>query len=257
MLRPMAGAMIRSSAIKRSNCEGNIDWAPSLSARSGSQCTSMIRPSAPAATAARAIGATMSRRPAPWLGSATIGRWLSFLTTGIAEMSNVLRVAVSNVRIPRSQRVTSLLPPLSTYSADSSHSSIFAEPLEAVRRAARLERPAAEDLRACAPHGRRRRPHLRLALRRAGAGHDDHFVAADPHLADADHGAFRLERAAGELVRLRDAQDFVHAIEQLDDALVRVALPHRAEDRARHAGRSVHVHAHLDETGDHLFDLRF
>ena len=87
----------------------------------------MIRPSAPAATAARAIGATMSRRPAPWLGSATIGRWLSFLTTGIAEMSNVLRVAVSNVRMPRSQRMTSLLPPLSTYSADSSHSSIVAE----------------------------------------------------------------------------------------------------------------------------------
>ena len=32
MLRPMAGAMIRSSAISRSNCAGNIDCAPSLSA---------------------------------------------------------------------------------------------------------------------------------------------------------------------------------------------------------------------------------
>ena len=32
MLRPIAGAMTRSSAIRRSNCEGNIDWAPSLSA---------------------------------------------------------------------------------------------------------------------------------------------------------------------------------------------------------------------------------
>src|SRR5262249_19508058 len=32
MLRPRAGAMRRSSAIKRSNCDGNIDWAPSLSA---------------------------------------------------------------------------------------------------------------------------------------------------------------------------------------------------------------------------------
>ena len=30
--RPMAGAMIRSSAMSRSNCDGNIDWAPSLSA---------------------------------------------------------------------------------------------------------------------------------------------------------------------------------------------------------------------------------
>src|ERR1700704_4204072 len=63
----------------------------------------MIRPSAPAATAARAIGATISRRPAPWLGSAMIGRWLSFLTTGIAGMSNVLRVAVSNVVLPAPQ----------------------------------------------------------------------------------------------------------------------------------------------------------
>ena len=32
MLRPIAGAMIRSSAISRSNCAGNIDCAPSLSA---------------------------------------------------------------------------------------------------------------------------------------------------------------------------------------------------------------------------------
>jgi hypothetical protein len=52
----------------------------------------MSRPSAPAATAARAIGATLSRRPVPWLGSTTIGRWLRFFTTGIAEMSSVLRV---------------------------------------------------------------------------------------------------------------------------------------------------------------------
>ena len=43
-------------------------------------------------TAARAIGATLSRRPVPWLGSPMIGRWLSFCTTGIAEMSNVFRV---------------------------------------------------------------------------------------------------------------------------------------------------------------------
>ena len=32
MLRPIAGAMIRSSAMRRSNCAGNSDWAPSLSA---------------------------------------------------------------------------------------------------------------------------------------------------------------------------------------------------------------------------------
>ena len=88
----MAGAMIRSSAMSRSNCVGKIDWAPSLTAWSGSGWTSMIRPSAPAAMAARAIGATLSRRPVPWLGSAMTGRWLSLWTTGIAEMSMVFRV---------------------------------------------------------------------------------------------------------------------------------------------------------------------
>ncbi len=52
----------------------------------------MMSPSAPAATAARAIGITLSRRPVPWLGSTTIGRWLRFLITGIAARSSVLRV---------------------------------------------------------------------------------------------------------------------------------------------------------------------
>ncbi len=45
----------------------------------------------------------------------------------MAEISKVLRVAVSNVRMPRSHRITSVLPPLRTYSEDSSHSSIVAE----------------------------------------------------------------------------------------------------------------------------------
>src|SRR5262245_1184878 len=76
---------------------------------------------------ARAIGITLSRRPVPWLGSTRMGRWLSFLTTGIAEMSSVLRVAFSKVRMPRSHRITCVLPPARMYSAESSHSSIVAE----------------------------------------------------------------------------------------------------------------------------------
>ena len=84
-------------------------------------------PSAPAAMAARAIGDTISHRPVPWLGSTMIGRWLSFFTTGTALMSSVLRVAFSNVRMPRSQRMTCELPSLSTYSALISSSSIVPE----------------------------------------------------------------------------------------------------------------------------------
>ena len=55
----------------------------------------MISPSAPAAIAARATGATRWRMPVEWLGSTTIGRCDIALTTGIAEMSSVLRVDVS------------------------------------------------------------------------------------------------------------------------------------------------------------------
>ena len=57
----------------------------------GSGCTSTIRPSAPAATAARASGSTLSRLPVPWLGSTMMGRWLSRWTTGIN--AQVQRVA--------------------------------------------------------------------------------------------------------------------------------------------------------------------
>ena len=51
-----------------------------------------------------------------------IGRWLISFTSGMALMSIVLRVAVSNVRMPRSQRMTSRLPLARMYSAASSQS---------------------------------------------------------------------------------------------------------------------------------------
>ncbi len=55
-----------------------------------------------------------------------MGRWLSFLITGIAERSSVFRVYVSNVRIPRSQRTTLSAPWANRYSAAMSHSSMVA-----------------------------------------------------------------------------------------------------------------------------------
>ena len=170
----------------------------------------------------------------------------------------MLRVAVSNVRMPRSQRMTSLLPPLSTYSADSSHSSIVAEmprlsstglrawpssrssvkfcmlraptwkmsvylsmtsiwlrsitsvmsfrfsafdasrssrspsspsPWKLYGELRGLKAPPRKIFAPARLHRRRRRAHLRLAFGRAGAGHDDHLVAADPHVADGDDRA--------------------------------------------------------------------
>ena len=52
------------------------------------------------------------------------GRWVSSLRTGTALMSRVLRVAVSKVRIPRSQRMTCSFPSERMYSADMRSSSI-------------------------------------------------------------------------------------------------------------------------------------
>ena len=83
-----------------------------------------MTPSAPTAMAARESGTTRSRRPPACDGSTMIGRWLIACTTGTAEMSRVLRVLGSKVRMPRSQRTTSRLPRWATYSAAISHSSM-------------------------------------------------------------------------------------------------------------------------------------
>ena len=55
----------------------------------------MMSPSAPAAIAARAIGATLSRIPVPCEGSTITGRCDSRCATGTALMSRVLRVEVA------------------------------------------------------------------------------------------------------------------------------------------------------------------
>ena len=84
----------------------------------------MIRPSAPAATAALDTRLTSSHLPVPWLGSTMTGRWVSCLSIGTALMSSVLRVYVSKVRMPRSHSMTRSLPCERMYSADISSSSM-------------------------------------------------------------------------------------------------------------------------------------
>src|SRR2546422_3819087 len=112
--RPITSAITRTSRISWANWSGNSVCAPSESACSGLGCTSIMMPSAPAATAARAIGMTLSRSPVPWDGSAMIGTCDSLCTTGMAVRANTLRVAVSNPRKPRSHRITSWVPPART-----------------------------------------------------------------------------------------------------------------------------------------------
>ncbi len=54
------------------------------------------------------------------------GRWVRWWRSGTAARSIVLRVYVSNVRMPRSHRMTFGLPLLTMYSAAISHSSMVA-----------------------------------------------------------------------------------------------------------------------------------
>src|SRR3989338_5898261 len=116
-----------SSLTRAVNFLGSSDWGPSERATSGFGWTSIIRPSAPAAMAALAIGPTYSQLPVPWLGSTMTGRWDRFLITGTALRSSVKRVWSSNVRMPRSQRMTLKLPWLRRDSAARRNSVMVAE----------------------------------------------------------------------------------------------------------------------------------
>jgi hypothetical protein len=133
---------------------------------------------------------------------------------------------------------------------------LFAKPLEAVRRAPRFERSAPQDLGARPPHGRGRRLDLRFAFRRARARHHDDFVAADAHVVDGDDRVLRLERPAGELVRLADAQNLLYAIHELDEAGVDViAATDRADNGSIRAGRPMHVEAQFQKLVDDVLNL--
>ena len=133
---------------------------------------------------------------------------------------------------------------------------LFAEPLEAVRRAARLERSAAEDFGARRSHRRRCRLDLFVGLRRAGPGHDDDLVAADAEIVDDDNGVVWLEGAAGELVRLGNPHDLLHAVENLEQPRVELSLTaHRAEHRSQRARGPVHVETHAGQLRDDALNL--
>ena len=65
--------------------------------------------------------------PAAWLGSMMTGRWVIFFSIGTAEMSSVLRMLFSKVRMPRSHKITLGLPAAMMYSALITSSSSVAE----------------------------------------------------------------------------------------------------------------------------------
>src|SRR5206468_7696278 len=85
-----------------------------------------------------------------------------------------------------------------------------AEPLERVRRGARLPRAAAQDHRSRFPHLTRRLEDLTLRLHRAGPGDRHHVRPSDRHApGKTDDGILALLYAAHLLVRPRDVDDLL------------------------------------------------
>ena len=133
---------------------------------------------------------------------------------------------------------------------------LLAQPLEAVGRAARLERAAPQHLGARLLDGGGGGGDLLLGLHRARPGHDDHLVAADAEAAERHRGVLRPEGPARQLVGLGDAHHLVHAVHHLDEAGIEPPVaPHRAQHAAQLPGRPVHVELVLHQVRDDLLNL--
>ena len=89
--------------------------------------------------------------------------------------------------------------------------------LEAIRRAARLERAAPQELRTSSGHLLRTQPNLLAALHRARPGHDNHFIAAnDQPIRKRDPRSLRSKPAPRQLVRRRDPIRLLHTRKHLE-----------------------------------------
>ena len=132
-----------------------------------------------------------------------------------------------------------------------------AHALEAVRRAARLERAAAKELRAGGGNLLRAEANLVAAFNRARAGHDDDLFAADGDaVGEADVRTLRAEAATGEFVRRGDAISLVNTGEHLEFSDLEVpGCAHTRQNGLRLACSPVDVEAQLDHALDHVLDL--
>src|SRR5207253_10354442 len=101
---------------------------------------------------------------------------------------------------------------------------------------------ATQHGRAGTGHARRRLRKLHLAFDRAWTGHDDDIGSADFDAARLHDRLLAAERAAGELERLADPNDFLHAVEELEFPRIdRVDVADDAEDALIGAGGAVDV----------------
>src|SRR6266480_3729111 len=205
------------------NCGMSSDCAPSLMAFSGAGCTSTINPSAPIATPARESAGTRLRFPVAWLGSRITGRCVNSFSAGIAAMSQVFRVTVSNVRIPRSHKITSGFPCAVIYSADISNSfTVLLNP-----RFSNTGRPHF-------PSAFSSLHDLFFRFHRARPGHHHEFGAADFRSVYFYFCFSRAEFLAHKFVRRRNPHHLLHLRHGFDGFETRRHIPH-ANDADHHA----------------------
>ena len=105
------------------------------------------------------------------------------------------------------------------------------QPLEGVGRGARLERAAAQQVRARLFDGLRHGDDLLLAFH--GARPRDHaeITAADLHIAHLDDGVLRVELPVAAFERVADLLDRFHDIQAADEIHIYTA---RIADQAEH-----------------------
>src|SRR5437870_4948316 len=134
---------------------------------------------------------------------------------------------------------------------------LFAKPLEGIRRTARLESPSAQQTRAGPRHARGDQVDLLRRFHGARPGGDHDFRSADAHPArQFDNGPFRTKGAAGQLIGLRDANDFAHPGQQFDIARIEIGThAYGAEHGLRNSRRAMDIEAQRDEVVDHILNL--
>ena len=132
-----------------------------------------------------------------------------------------------------------------------------AHALERVRARARLERAGPQELHALRHEELGRLEDHRLVLDRARPGDDRERPRADGSLRERDDGVVAFHLAAGELVRLGDADRLLDARQHLEERLIDGAgVAGDADGRARRAGHDVRGQSlRLDDFDDPV-DLR-
>src|SRR3989304_6254730 len=136
---------------------------------------------------------------------------------------------------------------------------LLAESLEAVRRGARLEGPSPQDGCPGRLDGVRAVKELRLPSHRAGPRHEGEAVGPDLDIADLDYRSLGSDLPTGQLERLQNRDDVLHARQGLEG--LELFFPPLAAARPHHGpvrpAYDVRVVPQLRHAPDHLLHLLF